>query len=395
MGIRGPINEHLVGYNPNMRIALTTWFPRNPSTPRGGVEAVSVNLAQALARIAGTEVHVVTFDDEVKIYGQSEWAGASIHRLPRPMGSLLGFSRGEGRRRLQEFLRELRPDVVHAHDTFGIMTCGLHLPRVFTIHGFIHEDTRLQGRWKDCLRAALWKREELATWAQQPHIISISPYVRERLRGIARGVIHDIENPIDAACFEIQRNEEPGRVFSAAVICRRKNQRSLVEAVAQLDPGSGVNLRLAGPVGEADYGESLEAAIQNHGLRQRVDLYGSLSGPAVREELAKAAVFALTSFEEGAPMGIAEAMAAGIPILTSNRCGMPYMVRHGETGFLVDPNDIHDIARNLNRLLADSALRKRMGEMARTRALEGFHPDRVALRTMAVYEMAIAGHQTS
>lgn len=375
-----------------MKIALATWFPRNPSAPRGGVEAVSVNLTRALARIAGTEVHVVTFDEEVKTPERSEWAGASIHRLPRASGSLLGFARGEGRRRLGEFLRELGPDVVHAHDTFGIMTRGLDLLRVFTIHGFIHEDTRLQGGLRNHLRAALWKREELATWAEQPHIISISPYVRERLRGIARGVIHDIENPIDAACFEVPRQEESGRIFSAAVICRRKNPQALVDAVAQLDSGVEVKLRLAGPVVEADYGESLEASIRDRGLAQRVELLGSLPGPAVREELAKAAVFALASFEEGAPMGIAEAMAAGIPILTSNRCGMPYMVRHGETGFLVDPNNIRDIAWNLDRLLADPALRKRMGEMARTRALEGFHPDRVAMRTMTVYEMAIAGH---
>ena len=376
-----------------MKIAIATWFPRDPSAPCGGVETVSVNLTRALARIEGTEVHVVTFNEGIGAPECSEWAGASIHRLPRASGSLLGFAQGEGRRRLGEFLHELGPDIVHAHDTYGIMTRVLDFPRVFTIHGFIHEDTRLMGGWKNYLRSALWKREELATWAEQPHIISISPYVRERLRGIARGVIHDIENPIDAACFEIQRSEERGRVFSAALICRRKNPQALVDAVAQLDSDSGVKLRLAGPVGEADYGESLECSIRDRGLTQRVKLLGSLSGSSVREELAKAAVFALTSFEEGAPMGIAEAMAAGVPILTSNRCGMPYMVRHGETGFLVDPNDIHDIARNLDRLLADSALRKRMGEMARTRALEGFHPDRVAMRTMAVYEMAIAGHR--
>jgi glycosyltransferase involved in cell wall biosynthesis len=372
-----------------MRIALATWFPRDPSAPRGGVEAVSVNLTRALARIEGNEVHVITFDDSITAPERSEWAGATIHRLPRASGSLLGFARDEGRRRLGEFLAELRPDVVHAHDTYGIMTRGLDLPRVFTIHGFIHEDTRLMGGWKNRLRSELWKREELATWAEQPHIISISPYVRERLGGIARGVIHDIENPIDPACFDVARSVEEGRIFSAAVICRRKNPQALVDAVAQLGPGIGVKLRLAGPVGEADYGDHLRASIENRNLEQKVELLGNLSGPAVRDELAKAAVFALTSFEEGAPMGIAEAMAAGIPILTSNRCGMPYMVRHGETGFLVDPNNTRDIAKALERLLADPELRQRMGEMARIRALDGFHPDRVAARTMAVYEMAI------
>jgi glycosyltransferase involved in cell wall biosynthesis len=377
-----------------MRIALATWFPSDPSAPRGVVEAVSVNLARALARMAGAEIHVVTFDDSIGASEQLRWEGVTIYRLPRSPGSLLAFARGEGHRRLGEFLEELRPDLVHAHDTFGIMTRGLELPRVFTIHGFIHEDTRLIGGWKNRLRASLWKREEFATWAEQPHIIAISPYVRERLKGIARGVIHDIENPIDPACFEIQRNEEPRRILSVGVICRRKNPQALVDAVALLDPGFGVKLRLSGPVGEADYGERLAASIRDCDLTKHVELLGSLSAPKVREELARAAVFALCSFEEGAPLGIAEAMAAGVPIVTSNRCGMPYMVRHGETGFLVNPEDTHDISRHLDEILRDDQLRLRMGQAARVFAVEHFHPEFVANRTLRVYRQVI-GEQES
>jgi len=89
-------------------------------------------------------------------------------------------------------------------------------------------------------------------------------------------------------------------------------------------------------------------------------------------------------------MGIAEAMAAGVPILTSNRCGMPYMVRHGESGYLVNPSDSQEIAIHLNRLLGDAGLRFRMGKVARDFALERFHPEQVAGRTMEVYRRAIA-----
>ena len=370
-----------------MRIAIATWFPRDPAAPHGGVEAVSVNLTRALARVPGTEIHVITFDEGIAAPEVRNWEGAVLHRLPRTVGSLLGFARGEGRRLLQRSLHDLKPDVVHAHDTYGMMTRALNLPRVFTIHGFIHEDTRIKGGWRNRLRAALWKREELATWAEQPNIISISPYVRERLRGIARGVIHDIENPIDPACFEITRNEEPGRVFSAAVICRRKNQQALVDAVAKLGPE--VNLTLAGAEGEADYARQLKASIRERGLAQRIELPGSLSGPVVRANLAKAAVFALCSFEEGAPMGIAEAMAAGMPILASNRCGMPYMVRHGESGFLVDPNRPDEVAARLDEMLQDEDLRERMSQAARRFAEERFHPNRVATRSLGVYRSIV------
>jgi len=92
-------------------------------------------------------------------------------------------------------------------------------------------------------------------------------------------------------------------------------------------------------------------------------------------------------------MGIEEAMAAGIPVVTSNRCGMPYMVRDGESGFLVDPNNPNDIARRLGQLFKDDELRRTMGAKGREIALDRFHPDKVATRTREVYLRAIHDFQ--
>ncbi len=297
---------------------------------------------------------------------------------------------------IQDYLSDLQPDVVHAHDTYGLMVQGLRLPRAFTIHGFIHADTVLAGGRLARLRAMVWRHYETAGWADQPHIISISPYVRERLRGIARGVIHDIDNPIAEACFEVQRKEQPGRIFSAALICRRKNTLGLVEAfakVASRHPES--TLRLAGGVSEPDYAAAVRRRIEELRLSERVELIGSISTQQVREELAKASLFALVSLEEGSPMGIEEAMAVGVPVVTSNRCGMPYMVKDTESGFLVDPHDADDIAWRLDQLLADADLRSRTGAVGRQIALERFHPGRVAARTLEVYERAMRGHHRS
>ena len=88
-------------------------------------------------------------------------------------------------------------------------------------------------------------------------------------------------------------------------------------------------------------------------------------------------------------MGIEEAMAAGVPVVASNRCGMPYMVRDGESGYLVDPNDPEDIADRLGRILGDDALRQSMGAKSRQIARDRFHPAAVARRTREVYRRAI------
>ena len=373
-----------------MKVAIATSFPQDPSRPQGGVEAVSVNLVRALAAFDDLDVHVVTTDRDCAAAAESTWQGATIHRLPWVGRNVLTHATGPGRRDVSARLTELAPDVIHSHDFYGLMVKDLPIPRVFTIHGFIHGDTLVSGTRLAWLRSRVWRRVETAGWADQSHIISISPYVRERLTGIATGVIHDIDNPIAPAFFDVERNEDGRTVFSAASIGPRKNPIMLVEAVARLvADGVDVSLRLAGTSGDEGYMRRLERSIREHRLSDRVTLLGGLSSDQVRGELSAAAAFALVSLEENSPMGIEEAMAAGVPVVTSNRCGMPYMVRDGESGYLVDPNDPDDIAWRLGTLLSDGEARSAMGATGRRIAEDRFHPDRVAAKTREVYRRAV------
>ncbi len=373
-----------------MRLALVTSFPDDPGTPAGGVEAVSVNLVQALAEFGDLEIYVVTTKHRYSSPMRERWGKVDIHRLPWAGGSVLRNAIGPGRRQIQSYLRDLKPDVIHAHDTCGLMVKGMARPRVFTIHGFIHGDTLVSGERFAGLRSWMWRWIETAGWADQPHIVSISPYVRERLRGIATGVIHDIDNPISERVFDIDRVEQKGTVFSAAVVTPRKNTLALVDAVAEL-AASGIDckLRLAGSLGDEAYVRQVRERIEQRALSERVVILGRLGTEGIHKELSSAAVFALTSLEENSPMGIEEAMAAGVPVVTSNRCGMPYMVRDGESGFLIDPNNPRDIARRLTQLLESSELRRSMGAKGREIALDRFHPAKVAVRTRQVYLRAI------
>lgn len=373
-----------------MKVAIATHFPSDPNAPRGGVEAVSVNLAQALAALEDLDVHILTFDANCKKSNVSPWQGATVHRLPGLKGSMLIGSATRGRFLVSEYLKLLKPDIVHAHDTYGIMVKGLSLPRVFTVHGFIYADTLLSGGHFPRLRSRLWKHAEMSAWADQPHIISISPYVRERLRGIAKGAIYDIDNPISEKFFSIKRQEQKSVVFSASVISKRKNTLALIDAFARLtSQGVKASLRLAGPVVEPEYGESVVERIRMHSLADRINLLGSIKSEEVVEELSRASVFALVSLEENSPMGIEEAMAAGVPALTSNRCGMPYMVEDKKSGFLVDPADIDSIGQALKALLENDDLRRKMGERSREIALDRFHPEKIALKTRDVYRAAL------
>jgi glycosyltransferase involved in cell wall biosynthesis len=369
-----------------LKVAIVTQFPPDPGSPKGGVEAVSVNLVKALAAFDDMDIHVVTTTRDCASPEAAPWGRVTVHRLPRGEGSTLSHAIGRGRREIKGYLRMLGPDVVHAHDTYGLMVTGLAMPRVFTIHGFIYGDTLVSRKKLPWLRSQLWRWIEQRGWRDQPHIISISPYVRERLTGVASGTIHDIDNPISADFFDIARHEQKNVIFSAAVISPRKNTLCLVEAVDKIrQRGVDVQLRLAGPVVNREYGQMVEQRIKDCGLDTSVILLGSISADRVREELARARVFALVSLEENSPLGIEEAMAAGVPVVTSNRCGMPYMVRHGESGYLVNPLDADDVASRLSDILSKDELARTMSEQSRAIALDRFHPARVASRTRNVY----------
>jgi glycosyltransferase involved in cell wall biosynthesis len=163
----------------------------------------------------------------------------------------------------------------------------------------------------------------------------------------------------------------------------------LVRGFAELlKSGVKAKLRLSG-VGDNDYINSVSNYIHKEGLEDSIELLGRVSYEAVQEEISRAAVFALVSLEENSPMAIEEVMAAGVPVVTSNRCGMPYLVRDGESGFLVDPNNPGDIARRLRQLLRNDELRRSMGAKSREIAQDRFHPAKVAARTREVYLRAI------
>ena len=88
-------------------------------------------------------------------------------------------------------------------------------------------------------------------------------------------------------------------------------------------------------------------------------------------------------------MAIIEAMAAGKPVVATRVGGVPELVQEAETGFLVKVGDVQALAERLARLLADPALRRRMGQRAREVAWERFSRERIARAYYALYQKVL------
>jgi glycosyltransferase involved in cell wall biosynthesis len=111
--------------------------------------------------------------------------------------------------------------------------------------------------------------------------------------------------------------------------------------------------------------------------------------PIPEAYMAIADILCLPSYREGFGTVVIEAAAMGLPTVGTEIYGLTDAVAHGETGLLVPPRDADALARALEQLLADTALRERMGQAARQRVLEHFDSNQFSLKIMREYQLLI------
>jgi glycosyltransferase involved in cell wall biosynthesis len=152
---------------------------------------------------------------------------------------------------------------------------------------------------------------------------------------------------------------KPLRLLFVGTICQRKGIKYLKEALALLPPGS-VELTICGrPVDDL-------AMFRDSGLPVR--LFPSISAQGLLDAYQSADVFVFPSLAEGFAQVLLEALASGLPIISTTRTAAPDLIRHGEQGYIIEPGDPVALATQIEKFLEDPTLVRSMGEAARTRA---------------------------
>jgi glycosyltransferase involved in cell wall biosynthesis len=166
----------------------------------------------------------------------------------------------------------------------------------------------------------------------------------------------------------------PLRVIAVGSLSWRKGFEYALRAVRLAkDAGFDVELEI---VGEGVDRQRLLFGIQDLGLSRCVRLSGQLAVDVVRERLQNADIFLLSSVSEGLSNAALEAMATGLPVVTTDCGGMREAVSDGVEGFVVPVRDVRRMAAALGRLAEDAELRVRMGAAARDRVLKEFTLER-------------------
>lgn len=179
------------------------------------------------------------------------------------------------------------------------------------------------------------------------------------------------------------------RVLTIGRLSPEKGQLGLLHAFrAVLDAGIDAELTIAG---EGPLRSELEAQVDALGLRDRCVFAGRCSEEEIFALLASADVFALSSFIEGLPVVLLEAMAAGVPVIAPALAGIPELVEPEHAGLLFPTGDFAALAHGLVRLARDPELRDQLRAAARARVLESLTAGEVVRPLLEAFRSVHAG----
>jgi glycosyltransferase involved in cell wall biosynthesis len=330
------------------------------------------------------------------------WANLRLVRdMPAPYArtllSALRYRRWDVMRRffqagyLADLLRRDPVDHLHAHFAtapalVAMLTHQLSaVPYTFTAHARdIYVDTQ-----PELLRAEMERAAAVVTVSEYNR-----GYLSRQLGPTANGKVRCIYNGLDLHQFPFDRTRPadagPPIILAVGRLIEKKGLGDLI-AAADILRRRGRSFRVeiigAGPLAPA-----LEAQVQRLALQDQVAFLGAQPQEAVRLAYRRATIFALPCVvtaegdRDGIPTVLLEAMASGVPVVSTSISGIPEVIQSGHNGLLVAPHDPAMLAGALDLLLADADLGDRLAYAARRTIEATFSIERNSAQLVTLFE---------
>jgi len=220
-------------------------------------------------------------------------------------------------------------------------------------------------------------------------VVCVSDFGRSRLMALVDephwGKLHVVHCGVDLTAFA-PVGREPRAAFSILSVGRLvavKAHGVLVDAVGALR-AEGVDVQLT-LVGDGPRRAALEALVRERALSGCVRFAGRVGQDEIAAYYRDADVFCLPSFAEGVPVVLMEAMASGVPVISTRVNGIPELVEDGVSGLLVVPGRSDLLATALRRLAEDPARRVELGAGGRARVADQFEVDACAAELAGLF----------
>lgn len=369
--------------------------PVPPSHPVPWVVVQAPRVAQS-----GIELHIITLSKHITRDDEFVSDGMHFHFLKIPAVPRAALAYQWDRKRIHDCLRAIRPALVQGFGTessFGYSAVSSPFPSVLMIQGIVSKITRVRG-WTTVLSQPGLVVALLIEWLtvrRARHVICETAFAERFVREHnSNAIVHRIHTPVRDHCFDVTRRpSEPARpeILFVGWVVPAKGIDVLLQAfagVVKVFPEA--TLHVVGPYDDQYYREVLGPEVERLGLARLAHFYGHQPAAVVTERLATAAVFALPTLMDTAPNVIAEARAAGVPVVASAVGGIPELVDDGVDGVLVPPGDAGRLCAAILALLRDSERAAAVSRRGRERALRDHRASTQVPKLLTVYQDILA-----
>jgi Glycosyltransferase len=285
--------------------------------------------------------------------------------------------------------------LIHIHTASGTSfirnAMSIYLAKLFKIKIILH----IHGAKFDVFYfngSILTKRVITQVLDKVDCIIVLSSNWEKFIRPITRNQnINIIYNPVDINLFTkksglISNNFYRKNILFLGALEQRKGILDIIQAMPTiLAKAPDVKLWLCGN-GRTDH---LEKMCEDLGVSESVKIFGWIDGKDKIDKIVNADLLALPSYHEGLPVAIIEAMAAGLPVVSTPVGGIPELIENGKNGFLVPPGDKEALANAILDILLNPELQTKMASNNREKALQLFDMSIISNQIDSIYESVL------
>lgn len=326
-----------------------------PTLEQGGGEKLVLDLAKYIDRNK-FQVRVLVYYKSTNSFFEQEARACNIDvlHLNKKVGLDIGFFK-----QVKKAVKEFAPDVIHSHVDTMLYLLPVYKKsqiKLHTVHTVAYKEAR---NLQKLVRVLAYKLRGVIP-------VAISNMVADSISkeySIAEKDIPVVYNGVDCERYSLPKVENENiNLISAGKLYAVKNYGFLIDCFCELCKFTdNVHLTI---LGDGVQRGELEAKIEENHLQEKITLAGLVGD--VEKYLASADIYVASSTYEGLPLTVLEAMASGLPVISTDVGGISEVVKDGENGILVSPGDEIGYVNALKNLVFDEEKRMRFACASKT-----------------------------
>lgn len=383
-----------------MKVLMISSLPVDLDSIKGGVDAVVVNLMKGFEAFPAVNLLVLSLgksDYRKTVKYASNITIEYLHKN-KSFGENSLYYLFHARRSIRNYIKTFEPDIIHMQGASPMLFCLWGLSKknlVITQHGIMAEEINYQNTKVGKIKFWIKKLVEHYYYPRFQNFTFISNYNKNflvRLKGNQQFKGKLIYNPVNPMFFDLEphRNFEK-RILFIGVLNPRKNLLCLLKAIRSIrNKVDDYNLYIVGDFTSDNYKNRILQFVDENNLQKVVSFLGWKSQSEVIQIYKEIDLLVLPSLQESLPVSIAEAMAAGRPVIATDVGGISEMITINKSGFVFRTNDSEGLETYLLKFCNGEDIYSQFAQKAKDEAMQKFHPRNIAEQTIGFYKTVLA-----